>query len=95
MPGTGERLLEMNSLKRIFAVSPLQVKTYLNLNNPSDLSNANIALSIDESVFCTIRCVRVFSKFDIQYGNLQATSIYGGAVLELENILRVILMQLP
>ena len=26
VPGTGERLLEVNCLKRIFAISPLQVK---------------------------------------------------------------------
>ena len=35
-PGTGERLLEINFLKRIFAVTPLHVNTYLNLNRPHD-----------------------------------------------------------
>ena len=36
MPGTGERLLEENFLKRIFIVSPLRIKTYLNINDSSD-----------------------------------------------------------
>ena len=36
VPGTGERLLEANFLKRIFAVAPLQIQTYLNLSDPND-----------------------------------------------------------
>ena len=36
VPGTGEILLEVNLLKRIFAIAPLQVNTYLNLNDPND-----------------------------------------------------------
>ena len=36
IPGTRERLFEVNYLKRIFAIAPLQVKTYLNLNDPDD-----------------------------------------------------------
>ena len=47
MPGTSERLFEVNLLKRIFASAPLQIKTDLNLNDPSDPKNANIELSID------------------------------------------------
>ena len=50
VPGTGERLLEANFLKRIFAVAPLQVNTYLNLNDPNDKKNVNIELSIDQAV---------------------------------------------
>ena len=49
VPGTGERLFEVNLLKRIFAIAPLQVKTYLNLNDPDDPKNANIELSIDST----------------------------------------------
>ena len=48
MPGTGERILEADYLKRIFAIAPLQVKTYLNLNDPGDPKNANIELSFRE-----------------------------------------------
>ena len=48
MPGTGGRLLEMNFLKRRFAVEPLKIKTYLNLNDPSDPQHASIELNIDE-----------------------------------------------
>ena len=36
VPGTGERLLEANFLKCIFAIAPLQVKTYVNLSDPND-----------------------------------------------------------
>ena len=50
VPGTGERLLEANVLKRIFAVAPLNVKTCLDINNPNDPKNANIELNIDQAV---------------------------------------------
>ena len=33
---------------RIFAVEPLNIKTYLNLNDPDDPKNANIELSFEE-----------------------------------------------
>ena len=36
-------------LKCIFAIAPLQVKTYLHLNDPNDPNNANIELSIDST----------------------------------------------
>ena len=36
VPGTGERILEADYVKRIFAISPLQVKTYLNINDTDD-----------------------------------------------------------
>ena len=49
VPGTGQILLESDYLKRIFAVSPLSVNTYLNLDDPDDPKNANIELSIDLS----------------------------------------------
>ena len=52
VPGTGERLLEVNYLKRIFAISPLQVRTYLNLENSNVPKNANIELSmVQDPVF--------------------------------------------
>ena len=47
MPGTGERLLEANFLKRIFVVALVNVKTDLNINDPK---NANIELSTDRAV---------------------------------------------
>ena len=50
MPGTSERLFEVNFLKRIFAIAPLQIKTYLNLNDPDDPKSANIELSIGSTV---------------------------------------------
>ena len=50
MPGTGERLLEANFLKRIFSIAPLRIKVYLNLNDLNDPKNANIELNIDSSV---------------------------------------------
>ena len=46
MPGTGERRLEVNFLKRIFAVEPSKITTYLNLNDPDDPKNANIEISM-------------------------------------------------
>ena len=49
MPGTGERLFDVIFLKRIFAIAPLQVKSYLNLNDPNDPKDANIELSIDST----------------------------------------------
>ena len=36
VPETGEYLVEANFLKHIFALAPLQIKTYFNLNNPND-----------------------------------------------------------
>ena len=50
MPGTSERLLETNLLKRIFAVALLNVKAYLNINNLIDPRSAKIELSIDQAV---------------------------------------------
>ena len=50
MPGTGERLFEVNFLKRIFALAPLKIKTFLNINDANDPKIANIELSIDSSV---------------------------------------------
>ena len=50
MPGTGERLFEVKFLQRIFAIAPLQVKTFLNLNDPNDPQKSNIELSINSSV---------------------------------------------
>ena len=42
VPGTGETLYEIDYLKRIFTVSPLEIKTYFNMNNGNDPKNANI-----------------------------------------------------
>jgi len=47
--GTGETLYESNFIKRIFTVSPLEIKTYLNLNDVNDAKNANIELSLNKS----------------------------------------------
>ena len=40
-------------MKRIFIVSPLHVKTYLNLDDPRDPQNANIELSFEEDPLFT------------------------------------------
>ena len=56
VPGTGQILLESNYLKRIVTVSPLRIKTDLNVNGLSDPKNANIELSIDQTAFGSIRC---------------------------------------
>ena len=53
MPGTGERLFEIGYRKRIFAVSPLSVNTYYNLNDMNDPKNDNIELSVDLSSYAT------------------------------------------
>lgn len=84
VPGTGQILLESDYLKRIFAVSPLSVSTYLNLDDPDDPKNANIELSIDESAFNQITCNTLVSNFDIQCGDLTAQSLYGGAALQIQ-----------
>ena len=47
MPGTGERILEADYVKRIFTVSPVQANTYLDLKDTNDPTNANIELSFD------------------------------------------------
>jgi cyclophilin family peptidyl-prolyl cis-trans isomerase len=84
VPGTGQILLESDYLKRIFAVSPLSVNTYLNLDDPDDPKNANIELSINESAFNQITCNTLVSNFDIQCGDLTAQSLYGGAALQIQ-----------
>ena len=53
VPGNGERLFEVNFLKSIFAIAHLQIKTYLNRNDPDHPKNANIEFSIDEHLTCT------------------------------------------
>ena len=40
------KTIRSDFLKRIFAIAPLQVKAYLNLNDPDDPKNANNELSI-------------------------------------------------
>ena len=57
LPGTGEILLDSDFLKRIYGVSPLNVTTYSNSNNPNDINNANIQLSIDLSYYATIATI--------------------------------------
>ena len=49
VPGTGETLLESNLIKRIFTVSPLEIKTYLNVSSSTDPKNANIEISLNKS----------------------------------------------
>ena len=49
LTGTGETLLESNFIKRIFTVSPLEIKTYLNINDGTDAKNGNIELSLNKS----------------------------------------------
>ena len=48
VPGKGEILLESNFIKRIFTVSPLEIKTYLNLGSSTDPKNANIEFSLNK-----------------------------------------------
>jgi len=48
--GAGEQTLNANLLKRIFTVSPLEIKTYLNNEDPGDPTIANSELSIGSSV---------------------------------------------
>ena len=48
VPGTSERLFEMSCVRRIFAIAPLQVKTYLNLNDPNDPK----MLTLDSDTTC-------------------------------------------
>ena len=40
VPGTGETLLESGFIKRIFTVSPLEIKTYLNLHDTNFTRNS-------------------------------------------------------
>ena len=47
------KTIRSDFLKRAFATSPLQMKTYLNINEPGDPKNANIELSIDQNHTCT------------------------------------------
>ena len=42
-------LLESNFIKRIFTVSPLEIKTDLNLSSSTDPKNANIEISVNKS----------------------------------------------
>jgi hypothetical protein len=49
IPGTGETLLESHLINRIFTVSPLEIKTYLNLSSSTDPKNANIEISLNQS----------------------------------------------
>ena len=46
MPGSGEGVLEADFVKRVFAVSPLDIRTYLNINNPNVPKHANIEISL-------------------------------------------------
>ena len=47
---TGEVLLEnSNTLKRLFAVSPVVVNTYLNVNNPDDPNKLQLEISLNQS----------------------------------------------
>ena len=54
---TGEVLLEnSNTLKRLFAVSPVVVNTYLNVNNPDDPKNLQIELSLNQTALNPFWC---------------------------------------
>ena len=53
MPGTGERLFEIDYIKRTFGVSSLSVDTYYNLTDMNDPKNDNIELSVDLSSYAT------------------------------------------
>ena len=48
------------------------------------LFNANLEVSIDASAFGNITCNTLISNFDIQCGDLQALSIYGGAAIQIQ-----------
>jgi len=74
VPGTGQILLESDYLKRIFAVSPLSVNTYLNLDDPDDPKNANIELSIDLS---SIEADIALNRWDISTNTTTLTNHAG------------------
>jgi hypothetical protein len=40
VPGTGERILEADAVKRIFAISPVQMNTSVNVKDPDDPEKA-------------------------------------------------------
>ena len=69
MPGTGERLYEIDYIKRIFGVSPLSVNTYYNMNDMNDPKNANIELSIDLSAYAAIATTYSQSEADVLFNS--------------------------
>ena len=76
MPGTGEILLESDFSKRIYGVSPLNVTTYFNSNDPNDINNANIQLSIDLSSYATISTTYTQTEVDTLTANIPLSSYY-------------------
>ena len=76
LPGTGEILLESDFLKRIYGVSPLNVTTYFNSNDPNDINNANIQLSIDLSSYATISTTYTQTEVDTLIANIPLSSYY-------------------
>ena len=76
LPGTGEILLESDFLKRIYGVSPLNVTTYFNSNDPNDINNANIQLSIDLSSYATIATTYNQTEVDTLIANIPLSSYY-------------------
>ena len=84
MPGTGERLFEIDYIKRFFVVSPLNVNTYFNNKDLSAPKNANLEISINEIAFGSITCNALISNTSIQCGDLTASTLYGGAVVQIQ-----------
>ena len=96
MPGTGVSLLEIvyigegldlvegpNYIKKIFTVSPLEIKTYLNLNDANDQKNGNIEISVNKSALFNqlYHCGGIINSdgtIALTKGNIGFTSSKGG-----------------
>ena len=68
--------LESDFLKRIYGVSTLNVTTYFNSNDPNDINNANIQLSIDLSSYATISTTYTQTEVDTLIANIPLSSYY-------------------
>jgi len=65
--GTGEPLLESDFVKRIFTVSPLNIKTYFNFNDSNDPKNANIELKLDATADLSCSTLNVSTGVNLNH----------------------------
>ena len=57
---------------------------YFNSKDLSDPKNANLEISINETAFGSITCNALISNTSIQCGDLTASALYGGAVVQIQ-----------
>ena len=84
VPPTAESLFEIDDIKRVFGVSPLNINTHFNSKDLSAPTHANLETSTNDTDFGSITCNALISNPFIQCGDLTASAIYCGAVVQIQ-----------